>query len=110
MSWELCDAPPEQRTSPSSLEQAEFRALLQGSQSDFEAFWDREKRWTEITNLHKPPVPNPPASAKSSDSANFPMLRRIPPTDLAFALTPLLIAGGLLRIKQNVAWNRRGSA
>ncbi len=95
--WDLADAPLERRTSQASPEHARFRELIQSPES--ESFWDRGQRWSDISKQTKAPGPVRRPEGKVSVPSDFILVDCIPLSDLSFALAPLLLAGGLLRLK-----------
>ncbi len=94
------EIPAECRSCPASrdrMEHAGFRNILQDPHDDSEAYWDRQQRWGEI--LKPGGADEPPPALQANGSAPLPLLNSVPISALSLALTPILMAVGLLRLR-----------
>lgn len=104
--WNPAHAPAEIRSSPATPEHAILRIIQQDTHSHSEPFWERDQRWLEISKKYSLPEPLPSSPESSSTPSALFLVNSIPVSQLSFALAPLLLAVGLLRVRTSATYGR----
>lgn len=107
--WDLAEDAAKPVATSTSPDSAIFRKILQDPQIDAESFWDRDQRWTKKLKGKDDLGPTLSLQRSGSTQSNTRFVGSISVPQISFALTPLLLGGGLLLLQKRADSGRNYS-